>query len=72
MADGEAGGSSSGLKRSAEDVTKTGSSAKKRKQEYLAEYLVKHKFISRSRKGPTFAYCFVCNVDLNIAHAGGR
>ena len=46
------------------------SSAKKKKYaaKYKPEWATDLQFICHSDKGPTFAYCRVCNTHINVAH----
>ena len=48
------------------------SSAKKKKYaaKYKPEWTTDLQFICHSDKGPTFAYCRVCNMHINVAHSG--
>ena len=47
------------------------SSAKKKKYaaKYKPEWATDLQFICHSDKGPTFAYCRVCNTHINVAHS---
>ena len=46
------------------------SSAKRKKYaaRYKPDWVTDLKFICHSDKGPTFAYCRVCNTHINVAH----
>ena len=48
------------------------SSAKRKKYaaRYKPEWVTDLQFICHSDKGPTFAYCRVCNAHINVAHGG--
>ena len=37
---------------------------------YKPEWATDLQFICHSDKGPTFAYCRVCNTHINVAHGG--